>query len=47
MVLVDDVVIFGLDKSFLVDEVGDSKFDLDRPKDPDPEVETGVDPDLE
>ncbi len=47
MVLVDDLVIFGLDKSVLVNEVGDSKFDLDRPEDPDPEVETGIDPDLD
>jgi hypothetical protein len=47
MVLVDDVVILGLDKSFLADEIGDSKFDLDRPEDPDPKVETGIDPDLD
>lgn len=47
VVLVVDLVNFGVDASSLVDEVADTKVELDRPEDPDPEVDLGIDPDLD
>jgi hypothetical protein len=47
IVLVVDLVNFRMDESSLVDEVAATKVDLDRPEDPDPEVDLGIDPDLD